>query len=184
MAALIRSTTLVKSRVGVACGMTSSTLMPIPSSFGASALAVLVPNSLSSWTRIALFAGLPAFLLMASSAVSASAVVPDAFGNRRNVFFRPRVVMLSAIPLSMQKGRLYFAAACVAARQIALAKQPVKPATPCSFIWSTRLAPISGRLCASPSTASSFAPPMLLMPPSAFTSSMATCPPVRQSCPP
>jgi hypothetical protein len=92
--------------------------------------------------------------------------------------------MASAMPESMQKGMLYFAAAWVAASPIGLEKQPTNPAAPPSAICSTKLAPMSGRPCASPSSASSFAPPIALRPPAALTSSMAVWPPRRQSWPP
>ena len=94
----------MKSRVGVAWAMTLRISMPIAGSFEARSLAVLAPNSLSSWTRMADLAGLPAFLLIASRAAMASLVKLLLAGKKRNTLARPRLVSASLMPLSMQKG--------------------------------------------------------------------------------
>jgi hypothetical protein len=59
----MRSTMLLKSRVGLACLMTSLTSKPKPGSSRASRFAVPVPNSDSSWMIITVLAGLFAIAL-------------------------------------------------------------------------------------------------------------------------
>jgi hypothetical protein len=59
----MRSTMLLKSRVGLACLMTSLTSKPKPAASRASRFAVPVPNRLSSWMIITVLAGLPATVL-------------------------------------------------------------------------------------------------------------------------
>ena len=73
--ALILSTTLLKSRVGVGCGMVSRISKPLGGSCAFRSLARPEPNSESSCTIITVFAGLPAASLIAvrfSSAVLAT----------------------------------------------------------------------------------------------------------------
>ena len=59
----MRRTMLLKSRVGLACLMISATSKPKVGSFSFSRFAVPVPNRLSSWMIITVFAGLPATVL-------------------------------------------------------------------------------------------------------------------------
>jgi len=71
------------------------------------------------------------------------------------------------------------AAAGDAAMPTGLWKQPMKAEAPASFIFSTSLTPTSTLDWLSPSSASSFAPPMALMPPALLTSSIARVAPSR-----
>jgi hypothetical protein len=70
--ALIVSTMLLKSRVGVGCLMISSTSMPMPGSSLARRLAVPVPKAESSCTMIAVLAALLAAALISLSAGTAA----------------------------------------------------------------------------------------------------------------
>src|SRR5664279_3858036 len=164
LTAFMRSTMLLKSRVGFACLMTSLTSKPKPGKSRASSAAVPVPNRLSSWMIMTVFAGLPATVFSTCRLLMATCAQVRYPGPKRKVFFSPRSTIWSATPTSTTCGRLYLAAACVVARQIAEAYAPTTAEQPASFIFSISAAPVCGVLCASPSRVSIFAPPSDLMP--------------------
>ena len=98
--ALIFSTTLLKSRVGVGCAMVSSTWKPRSGSCALSSLARPAPNAESSCTIITVFAACrPASLIVTRLSIAVLAMTPKP-GPKRNVFFSPRVTMLSTTPTS------------------------------------------------------------------------------------
>ena len=98
--ALILSTTVLKSRVGVGCAIDSSIVKPCFGSCAVSSLASPEPNSESSCTISTVLAGLPAASLMATRLVSAVLAITPNPGPKRKVFFSPRLTMLSATPTS------------------------------------------------------------------------------------
>ena len=175
----MRSAILSKLRVGLSCGITSLASMPIDGSLPCSSLAVPVPNSPDSWTITAVLAMLPAALLRVASVARPSSTQTPKPGFMRKVFFSPRLTIKSEAPTSIRNGVPYFEAAWLAAMPTGLWKQPMYAAAPCSFIFSTSATPTSTFDWLSPSSASSLAPPIDLMPPALFTSSIAIVPPSR-----
>ncbi len=120
----MRNATLEKSRVGLACLMTSATWMLMDGRRSASSLAVPVPNSDSSCTSTAVLATPLAALLISPRPTMASSTHLPKPGASRKTFFRPRRTMRSDTPTSIMNGVLYLAAAWVAGRAMALEKQP------------------------------------------------------------
>ena len=184
LSAFMRSTMLLKSRVGLACLMTSLTSKPKPGSSRASRLAVPVPNSYSSWMIITVFAGLPATRvehvqvdhrdLRAHAVAGAEAegvlqpALDDLVGHAD--VHHVRQVVLGRRLRGGQADRRGVGAEHRRARRprSSSRSRPRRPAA-CD--------------CASPSSASIFAPPSDLMPPALLMSSMAISAPSRHCWP-
>ena len=75
---------LVKSRVGVGCAIMSSTSKPRLGSSPASVFAIPEPNAPSSYTRMTVFAGLPAASLILTRLSSETSVIFLNPGEKRN----------------------------------------------------------------------------------------------------
>ena len=97
--------------------------------------------------------------------------------------FATLAVIGSAAAISTTNGTRRCCATGTMAAVLPESKEPINNCAPCPMTRSASVRPTSGFDCVSPTSSSSFIPPIDLMPPAALMASAAIWAPSRQACP-